>query len=293
MKLLGILLIVNSLILTAWQVSNNGGSKWIIVVCFISVFTGIALTIQDRITELSIQGVGTLKAATMKAQEQLEEITEIRNRVESQSATIDLVAQDAKKARELTEDVRKKSDAVEAQVTKVDAALHKANVNTDALSALLEFTNTVVSAQADDRRAFDKLKGWAGDPAFPYHREALQAWQKVFEEHCQLISMGGFTIPWSPGVDPSKFDLTRLIAEYSMLPEEMKIAMLEYIRNRSDIPKKERMAFMIDVMNTSLTLTTMEYAGRNFAALAELKIKPMALEYFTKWWAENKDKVGN
>jgi len=59
MKLIGILLVLNSIGLAAWWISTNGSHKaTVIALCSLAVFSGIALILQDRITEFTVQGVG-------------------------------------------------------------------------------------------------------------------------------------------------------------------------------------------------------------------------------------------
>lgn len=291
MKFAGFLLIVNALSVTGWQVATSSGSKWIISVCMLAVFAGLALCFQDRITELSIKGVGSLKAATAQAETKLAEIEQIRTRVEAQSATIDLVAKDAREAKQLTEDIKKKSDDVEEKVKKVDSALEKATSHTKELSALLEFTNTVVAAQNDDRRAFDRLKAWANDSAFPYAKEAAQAWQKVMDDHSKPWSVGGFSSPWKEGFDPAKLDIRGLETQYAAAPTHIRPALLEYVWQREDIPKAVRMDFMMEVMRSDASLTAVEFAGRYFTAGADLKIKPVAVDYLYDWWLKTRSAV--
>jgi hypothetical protein len=291
MKFAGFLLIVNALAVTGWQVATSSGNKWIISVCLIAVFAGLALTFQDRLTELTIKGVGSLKAATAQAETKLAEIEQIRTRVEAQSATIDLVAKDAKDAKQLTEEIKKKSEDVEEKVKKVDSALEKATAHTKELSSLLDFTNTVVAAQNDDRKAFDRLRAWADDLRFPYAKEALQAWQKVMDDHSKPWSSGGFSSPWKEGFDPSKLGIHELAAQYAGSPSQLHPALLEYIWGRNDISKIARMDFMMEVMRSDSSLTAVEYAGRYFTGGADLKIKPVAVEYLYDWWQKNRGTI--
>lgn len=291
MKFAGFLLIVNALAVTGWQVASSSGSKWVISVCALAVFAGLALCFQDRITELSIKGVGSLKAATAQAETKLAEIEHIRTRVEAQSATIDLVAKEAKEAKQLTEDIKKKSEDVEEKVKKVDSAVEKVTSQTKELSFLLEFTNTVVAAQNDDRKAFDRLKVWSEDDGFRYSKEAAQAWQKVIDDHSKPWTVGGFSSPWKEGFDPSKLDILGLAAQYAGAPPQIRPALLEYIWGRSDIPKRIRMDFMMDVMRTDPSLTAIEFAGRHFTSGADLKIKPVAVDYLNEWWQKNRSTI--
>jgi len=291
MKLVGILLIANALIITGWQVSTSTSGKGAISVCLIAVFVGLVLTFQDRITELSIKGVGTLKAVTEQAEAKLEQIESIRRRVESQGATIDLVAKDAKDARELTEEIKQKSEEVEKKVKEVDSAVADVNRANKELSELMEFTNAVVAAQTGDRKAFDKLKVWAESKEFRFKKEAEQAWIKILDDHSQGMYNTGYTVPWNAGVDPSKFDLNHLKLEYAQAMDSLKVPLIEYIWNRSDFSRKSRMQFLLDVMKTDSNLTTVEYAGRYFTQGANLKIKPLAVDYLAQWWSEHEQEI--
>jgi hypothetical protein len=291
MKLAGFLLIVNALAVTGWHVATSSGNKWLVAVCGLAVFAGLALSFQDRITELSIKGVGSLKAATAQAATRLEEIEQIRTRVEAQSATIDLVARDAKEARQLTEDIKRKSEDVENKVKQIDSALEKASSQTNELSSLLDFTNTVVAAQNDDRRAFDRLKSWSESGEYQYSKEAAQAYQKVMDDHSKPWTIGGFKVPWKEGFDPSKLSIDSLAAQYAAAPPQLRPALLEYVWGRSDISKKSRMGFMMDVMRTDSSLAAVEFAGRYFTSGADLKIKPLAVDYLYEWWQKNRDSL--
>lgn len=102
MKLVGILLVLNSIVVSSWWITTHGTHKGTVVsLCFLAVFAGLALTLSERITELSMKGVGTIKAAAESAQTDAEEIAAIRKRVEAQAATMDLVAKESAEAKQL------------------------------------------------------------------------------------------------------------------------------------------------------------------------------------------------
>jgi hypothetical protein len=96
MKLIGILLVFNSLAVSSWWITVHGTHKGaVLTLCFLAVFAGIALVVSDRITEVSMKGVGTIKAAAEQASADANEISALKNRVEAQSATVDLIAKDS------------------------------------------------------------------------------------------------------------------------------------------------------------------------------------------------------
>jgi hypothetical protein len=148
-----------------------------------------------------------------------------------------------------------------------------------------EYVMTVVAAQNDDRKAFDQLKTWADDNSSPFSVRAEQVWNKILSEHATPFSYSGFTVPWTEGVDPSKLSLEELKAAYRSAQPNIRLALLEYIWNREDIAKNQKMAFLVDVMKTDASLQVVEYAARFFMKESNQKIKPLAIDPLLKWWA--------
>jgi hypothetical protein len=93
MKWIGILLILSSIIWTTWWITTHDNHKGaLFFLCLITVFVGLVLIFQDRVTELTVKGVGTIKAVTQQIQSDAETVTDLKERVENQSATVDLIA---------------------------------------------------------------------------------------------------------------------------------------------------------------------------------------------------------
>lgn len=96
MKLLGILIIMNSLIVTGYWVSGSHQHKiWVVSICGLAAFIGIIFTMHDRAIEITFSKIGTIKAAAEQATADANAIADLRSRIEAQSATVDLVAQKA------------------------------------------------------------------------------------------------------------------------------------------------------------------------------------------------------
>lgn len=282
MKLIGVLLVLNSIALTAWWITTQSNHKGaVITLCLIGVFAGLALVLQDRLTELTVEGVGTIKSATEQVQADAKTVTELRERVENQSTTVDLIAKEASKAKALSEEVAKKNLEAEERLMILDEAITKAN-------AAMEFTMTVMAAQNDDRVAFDLLKKWSEDKTNPFSARAGQAWNTVFESHNEPMYTSDLKVPWAEGFDPSKRSLPELAQQCQKVPAPLKPAFLEYIWKREDFPKADRLDFMIDVMTHDTSLTAVEYAGRFFTEGTGQKIKPMAVQYLVTWWDQHR-----
>lgn len=289
MKLIGILLVLNSLALTAWWVTKRGSQNLTVVaLCSLAVFAGLVLILHERITELTVEGVGTIKTAVQQVTSDAQTVAELKERVENQSATVDLVAKEASKAKSLSEEVADKNKRAEDKLETLDKAINMANTTLEELEAVTEFTMTVVAAQNDDRKAFDKLKVWSDDKSYRFSGRAQQAWNTIIDEHSKPYSVSGFEVPWSEGFDPSKLNLLKLGQQYQHAPAYLKRAFLEYIWNRNDIPKIDRLDFMLNVMQTDLSLTAVEYAGRYFTSGTNQNIKPLAVKYLANWWRKHR-----
>jgi hypothetical protein len=85
--------------------------------------------------------------------------------------------------------------------------------------------------------------------------------------------------------------LIKLRTEYSGAPVWLKPALIEYIWNRADIPKVERMSFMADVIAKDKSLNAVEYAGRYLSDALDVKLKPLAVKVLLKVWREKKDSI--
>lgn len=155
MKLIGILLIVNSLALASYWITSKGSNiAGVTILCLISVFVGIYLLMQERVTELTVKGVGTIKMAAKQAKTDAKIIASLKDRVENQSATIDLVANEASKAKEISEDVAEKNRIAEEKLFKLDKAIDQVKK----LAISLSDSTAISLATADNPFQYVHLK---------------------------------------------------------------------------------------------------------------------------------------
>lgn len=109
MKLIGLLIIINSLTLTGyWVIGDHPYKGWVVTLCIVAIIVGISFTFQDRAIEITFKGIGSIKAAAKQAAIDAETVSDLKNRVEAQSATVDLVAKSASEARKITSEVAQK-----------------------------------------------------------------------------------------------------------------------------------------------------------------------------------------
>lgn len=274
MKVVGIALILGSIGFAFRWVTTHGNYVVAVVgVTGVAILAGIGILIQDRITELTLKGVGTIKAASAQAESDAKTITDIKEKMEHQSATVNLVANEATRARELSQQAAETTEEAKATL--------------EELKSITDFMALIVAAQTDDRAAFDKLEEIANDKNNKFSSKALQAWITVLNAHAQPMYSTGLKFPWKKGIDPSKLSFNQLKQGFSEVPPASKLALLEYIWGRNDIPKYVRLEFLMEVMKTDSSLTVVEYAGRYFTAGTGQEMKPLAVSYISEWWEKH------
>lgn len=159
------------------------------------------------------------------------------------------------------------------------------------LNAINEFTLALLAAQNDDREALEKLDAWANDSTYVFYQLADNALLKIILDHSKPFYYAFGTCSWPEDIDPSKLDLQGLIVIFNQSEKYDQIPILEYISNRKDIHKKNKMSFYIDVMEKSKSLMVVEYASRYFMILADLQYLPLDVDGITEWWDENKELI--
>ena len=103
----GLIIIITPISIAIWNViKSKSVTKDIYYICVISLIIGLPVIMIDRITEIPIPYIGTIKAATEQATSDSQEVSRLRKRIESQSATIDLVAQNATDAKKLSTEAK-------------------------------------------------------------------------------------------------------------------------------------------------------------------------------------------
>lgn len=271
MKLIGILVGLNALIITAWYITNDNPYKQMAIsICIVAIFYGAFLSLQDRAIELSVNSVGTIKAAAEEASLDAQEISKIKQRVENQSATIDLVA----------------SKAAEA-----DLKIHQ-------IGQLISFQSTIISAKNDDRNSFNRLEEWSKDKSFPFYVEAGKQWRKLRDDASIIDQLSKIRLlPVDKCAealnDNHKKPLEELVAKYNQIPYShspyMKCAYIIYIADkRTDIPLKERLEFLVSVIQSDSSLDAAKCAGWRFWANTTPSEEWLNKEKIISFWEANK-----
>lgn len=287
----GILVIINALVITGWWInSGHVNTAGAIVLCTVAVFVGLALLFSDRVTELTVKNIGTIKAAAKQAVVDANDISQLKKRIEDHSATVDHIAEDVKNAEGLIKEVARKNSEAEERLLALDKALEAGKKAVAELQSYSYFSSTVLAAQHDDRRAYERLWSWHQDGDSPFQKPAGNAIQTILNEHEPTIRREFTAIDWMSAADPNKLTLEELRVAYQQAPLDRRLAILGFTwKKRIDIPKKDRLEFLADVLRSDMSLRVLEYAGRYFEEGTHDKYKPLAYQAHLKWWAENRD----
>ncbi|MDA2934935.1 hypothetical protein MYX82_11425 [Acidobacteria bacterium AH-259-D05] len=167
-------------------------------------------------------------------------------------------------------------------------AIDEAQETAEELRVVSEYTTAVISAQNDDRQAFDQLRVWANDENFPYSEGASRAWQTILDQHAQPFYVTGGAVPWPEDVDPGKLGISELRAVYSTAPAHVRPPLIEYIWERDDLAKVERLDFLADVLRSEQSLNAVERAGRIFNSATQQKYKPLAVDPMLSWYQQHR-----
>jgi hypothetical protein len=299
MQIVGLLIIVIAILIIIWWArSDRRRKRWVVAVSFM-LFAGVVIMLQDRIVEISLpKGFGTIKAAARQATADAEAIANLKKRVEDQSATVDSVANSAREARKLGDELSERIKTTDTKLTQVDQATRNAQAALEKMEQISAFATVLLAAQNDDWQAFNQLLNWVDDQNFPLHEVAASGYVAISSSHTSWLEPGYLKMQWGPGVDPSHLSLSELGKIYSSHRPVYHADIVLTVWNRSDIPKKERMEFLVQVLKTSNSVTAKYFAAKLFVEATddkdlELKLHkvPFRLEPLLEWWESHKNSI--
>lgn len=290
MKIIAFLLILNGLGMSVWFAVQNQLSKTLLAISGFMLALGVLFAFHERVTEFVFPWGGSMKMRE-KAETDLAEISAIRQRVEAQGATVDLVAKDAREARKLTDEINLRSKEIEEKVKSANSSVEKASKTVEELEQLTVFTKTFIAAQTDDRKAFDQLASWSQDKQYRFRAEAERAWAAVYDAHGSGFYTTPPAPPWKPGATPEKLSFDEVVNIYRDSIGWVKSSVLHYLLNRQDFSKRKRVDIAMEAMRTTPSLNLMELAGRGLNSIGSLEWKPLTLDEYEKWYKESAGKL--
>lgn len=303
-KLLGIGLVMVGVGFPTWRVAgekkktNQTSHRGAIAVGCLSVFAGLALILADRITVLTLRGVGTIQAVTAQAIIDAGTVTDIRkqveqikNQVETGRDTVDLVASEAKKAKELSEVVETQSKDAAKKLEILNFGIVKANQALQELQNEAKFQSLVLAAENDDLHSFNDLMVISKNSNDTLAKNARQAINAIAVNDLSGLDLG-YNVPWNPGIVPDKISSRDLIRVYfsSIGNTDVisRLALLQYISNRKNLTQEEKIDFWLRVADNEISIKICAYALKLFYRETKANIPVLDVQGTKDWW----NKVG-
>ena len=201
-------------------------------------------------------------------------------------------AQAEQTAASVAKDMNNMKSEADKKLSEIDDTLQKASKTVSELKLISEFATTVLDAQNDNRKAFDRLSKWSGNSSNPFSSRARDAWMTIYRSHSLPYYVSYNTQLWKSEFDRSKLSIKdfRKIY-YEQISSDLRPSLIQYIWERNDISKKDKMQFLIDIVQSDESLRAVEYAGRLFTQGAGLNASPLQVDLMLKWWQENKNTV--
>ncbi len=187
--------------------------------------------------------------------------------------------------------VEPKIKDAETRLNTIDEKLEEVERIGTELKLKSEVIMTIIAAQNDDREAFDKLSSWSKDPTFQFSNLADNAVVKIRTSYGRIFTPGYLNVSWKEGTDPSQLPLSKLRKLYMSIAPQYHAYLVNYIWGRDDFPKKDRMQFLVDVLNKAKSLTATYYAGKFLAEEANIKWSPFVIKPLIKWWEKNNEAI--
>ena len=159
----------------------------------------------DRITEVSLPGLGTIKTAAIKATADADVITELKKSSEDK---LEAVVKEAADAKQLVDALSEKNSKAEEKLSQLNKSINEGNLAVKELQLSTQFNTTILAAQNDNRPAYDQLLAWAKDSSIPFQNASAQAVQTIMDQHHPAGHRTGFSVPWNEGVEPQKLSLS-------------------------------------------------------------------------------------
>ncbi len=261
----------------------------------IGAAAGSALVLVDRFAEPETPAgpgasfVAEIRAAAERAGAEADRIETLRRRLEGEPPRA--APAQAPAPTRAAVDANRLGDDASRRLRDVDDALKSADTALASLRDITELMQLVVAARGDDRHAFDRLCRFAKDSSYRYRDAAASVRRGVVQEHAKEIVVDGSRVAWRPGVDPRRVSSPELKGAFQDLPPEHKPAFLDFISQRRDLTRRQRMAFFADVLQRDGSLHVVECAGRYFANEAGLEPHPLGVGFYLDWWASNERSI--
>lgn len=279
-------------------------------VCLISVFIGLPLIIINRITEITIGHIGTIKTVTEQLTLDAEEVSKLRKRVEAQSATIDLVAQnatDAKKlsteAKSLYEELSNKNILADKELKNISDKMLPLELKADYLSTLtkktrkevlrlqerLNIQKLMVASIAGSRPDYEKLNKIVGKKS-RIQTYANSAIRNVFFYFMSERYLTSYPILVDPILKKTPgYSVDEVIFIYLHDTDPKRDVQESAVNTLADLNRVTAVQELCDSIDKEQNLRVISRITRTLEKLTGEHFDPLDTNAVKTWWGKNRD----
>jgi hypothetical protein len=295
----GIILILVSIgILIYWLATGRRSKPLLKYVCVFIAIMGFLLILKDKLVEVTFKDWLSIKTSAAEATADAKTIAAIKQQVENQRATIDIVATEAQTAKNISEEASNKVVAAEQKLRNLDDAIQKANDSLAKLDAATEFSVLVSRAQNDDRAAFIQLANIGVSTNSPFAQSAKSIADTIIQEvqTGTIVDDSAVTIHWDLyGINPDTDSLQQLEEAYSAHPNSMwvRFNLAKQIFGNSRFSELDRYDFLAKVMQSDNSLKVVQLAVNLMTPKSNIRLNFMWTDSYLQWWARNRSNFTN
>jgi hypothetical protein len=141
-----------------------------------------------------------------------------------------------------------------------------------------------------DRKSLDRLEELGNSNGYLEAERAKGYWNAILNSIASHAEVDLSDTSWAK--DTLKLSLADLVRRYHGEPEpSVKIALLQTLARRSDIPKKDRLTFLYEIIEKENNIQISTAAGRALIKITGLGFPPLARREILEWWTKNASKI--
>lgn len=253
---------------------------------------GFLLILKDKLVEVTFKDWLSIKTSAAEAGADAKTIASIKQQVENQRATIDLVATEAQNAKNLSEEASNKIALAEQRLRDLDDAIQKANDSLKKLDTATEFTLLVTKAASGNRAAFFKLK----NNQYPTQSETEMASSIVnsilakIETETRLDE--NLPVMWDKyGIDPQKASLQQFKECYSKTfwnAPEGRFGVIKQVFNNNRFSELEHFDFLARAIQQDDDLLVLQEACLLMDTERKSNQNLIYFEDYLNWYKNNR-----
>jgi hypothetical protein len=266
--LLGILVILNGLAVTAYFVSQKYSTYATLGFGIIACLAGVTLVVSDRLELLEFFKIGKL---VTRAKEDAGAISQLRTGMQAEV------------------------EAARQEIGEVKRLAEEAGTAVEKLNEVQQVAMLILRAQADDLAAFQELEKRSEETTSltPLVKATVD---QISASVCSALISGQVVENWSKyGIDPSKATLTELQYAYQAKPELGHLAIVDQIANSNKIAFPDQIECFLQLLDRETSIYAylrMIQFLKTHSSIGDWRFYEKGdKEKVKEWWVTNRDEI--